>query len=149
MQGAESEHSNDECKRNKKKKTRKRRTSRVTTLKNVRTTRTTATTVATVAGTIPRQASAIRPYRATGKSRTSRVPTRSPTRIITSSTILKGGRSPRKTVLVFRQKNQKHLWSLIRESQRSPRRFAHQNQMAILIYMTPTTSRKIVSVLQR
>ncbi len=78
VQGAESEHSNDECKRNKKKCKRDKQVYYVK--KNLGTMRILMVIAVAAAGISP-QASTILPCQATGKSTTSRVTTRSPTRL--------------------------------------------------------------------
>ena len=96
----------------------KNQASLITTFKNVDMMRIMPTIAITAVGTIPQRASAILPFRATGKSRTSRVTTRSPTRITLLITLQKRGGWSRKTVWVTSpqlKKRVKHLWSLIRE----------------------------------
>ncbi len=89
-----------------------------------------------VAGTSP-QASAILPFQVTGKSKTSWVTTRGPTRIIILMILQKKRGWSRKTMWVTSpqlKKREKHLWSLIWESKRNeslPSSIASQKKMAI------------------
>ena len=94
-------------------KTQKRRANRVTTLRNVEMTCTTVTIAATAAGTIPQQASAIHPFRAKGKSTTSRVTTRSPTRITILITLQKKRRLVKKNGVGHKSPTQKKRKTLV------------------------------------
>ena len=94
-------------------KTQKRRANRVTTLRNVEMTCTTVTIAATAAGTIPQQVSAIHPFRAKGKSTTSRATTRSPTRITILITLQKKRRLVKKNGVGHKSPTQKKRKTLV------------------------------------